>query len=61
MFLSLIFVAFLFAVIQGFVRVVVYFWEWLSRGDQLGEKHVERAESALEESASWRGRRARAA
>ncbi|MBM6675406.1 putative ABC transporter permease [Olsenella uli] len=50
MFLSLIFVAFLFAVIQGFVRVVVFFWEWLSRGDQLGEESVERAESALEES-----------
>ena len=50
MFLSLIFVAFLFAVIQGFVRVVVFFWEWLSRGDQLGEEQVERAESALEES-----------
>ena len=50
MFLSLIFVAFLFAVIQGFVRVVVFFWEWLSRGDRLGEEHVERAENALEES-----------
>ena len=50
MFLSLIFVAFLFAVIQGFVRVVVFFWEWLSRGDRLGEERVERAESALEES-----------
>lgn len=50
MFLSLIFVAFLFAVIQGFVRVVVFFWEWLSRGDQLGEEQVELAESALEES-----------
>ena len=50
MFLSLIFVAFLFAVIQGFVRVVVFFWEWLSRGDRLGEEQVELAESALEES-----------
>ena len=50
MFLSLIFVAFLFAVIQGFVRVVVFFWEWLSRGDQLGVEQVEIAESALEES-----------
>ncbi|MCR8907288.1 putative ABC transporter permease [Thermophilibacter sp. ET337] len=50
MFLSLIFVVFLFAVIQGFVRVVVYFWEWLSRGDQLDEDDVERAEAALEES-----------
>ena len=50
MFLSLIFVAFLFAVIQGFVRVVVFFWEWLSRGDRLGEERVERAENALEES-----------
>ena len=50
MFLSLIFVAFLFAVIQGFVRVVVYFWEWLSRGDRLGEEQVELAENALEES-----------
>ena len=50
MFLSLIFVVFLFAVIQGFVRVVVYFWEWLSRGTQLDEDDVERAEAALEES-----------
>ena len=50
MFLSLIFVAFLFAVIQGFVRVVVYFWEWLSGGDQLAPGSVERAEEALEES-----------
>ena len=50
MFLSLIFVAFLFAVMQGFVRVVVFFWEWLSRGDRLGEEQVELAESALEES-----------
>ena len=50
MFLSLIFVAFLFAVIQGFVRVVVFFWGWLSHGDRLGAEHVELAESALEES-----------
>ena len=50
MFLSLIFVVFLYAVIQGFVRVVVYFWEWLSRGSQLDEDDVERAETALEES-----------
>lgn len=50
MFLSLIFVAFLFAVIQGFVRVVVFFWEWLSRGDRLDEEHVERAENALDQS-----------
>lgn len=50
MFLSLIFVAFLFAVIQGFVRVVVFFWEWLSHGDQLDEDDVARAEAALEES-----------
>ena len=50
MFLSLIFVAFLFAVIQGFVRVVVYFWEWLSGGGQLASEDVERAEAALEES-----------
>ena len=50
MFLSLIFVAFLFAVIQGFVRVVVFFWEWLSSGDRLGEERVERAEIALDQS-----------
>lgn len=50
MFLSLIFVVFLYAVIQGFVRVVVFFWEWLSRGRQLDEDDVERAEAALEES-----------
>ena len=50
MFLSLIFVVFLYAVVQGFVRVVVFFWEWLSRGRQLDEDDVERAEAALEES-----------
>lgn len=50
MFLSLIFVAFLFAVIQGFVRVVVFFWEWLSDGDKLGAEDVELAQTALEES-----------
>ena len=50
MFLSLIFVAFLFAVVQGFVRVVVFFWEWLSGGDKLGAEDVELAEAALEES-----------
>ena len=37
MFLSLIFVVFLYAVVQGFVRVVVFFWEWLSRGRQLDD------------------------
>lgn len=50
MFLSLIFVVFLYAVVQGFDRVVVFFWEWLSRGRQLDEDDVERAEAALEES-----------
>ena len=50
MFLSLTFAVFLYAVVQGFVRVVVFFWEWLSRGRQLDEDDVERAEAALEES-----------
>lgn len=50
MFLSLIFVVFLFLVVQGFVRVVVFFWDWLSGGDQLDADDVERAETALEES-----------
>ena len=50
MFLSLIFVVFLYAVVQGFVRVVVYFWEWLSRGRQLDADDVERAENALDQS-----------
>ena len=50
MFLSIIFLIFLYAVIQGFVRTIVFFWEWLSRGDTLGEDEVERAETALEES-----------
>ena len=50
MFLSLIFVVFLFAVIQGFVRVVVFFWEWLSHGDHLDDRSVERAEEAMGES-----------
>ena len=52
MFLSLIFVVFLFAVIQGFVRVVVFFWEWLSGGDHLARERVEQAESALDHSES---------
>lgn len=50
MFLSLIFVAFLLAVVQGFARVVAYFWEWLSRGRDLNEGEVERARVAMEES-----------
>ena len=50
MFLSLIFVVFLFLVVQGFVRVIVYFWEWLSRGSRLDADDVERAQTALEES-----------
>ena len=52
MFLSLIFVVFLFAVIQGFVRVVVFFWEWLSGGSRLAQERVEQAESALDHSES---------
>ncbi|HIY52262.1 MAG TPA: putative ABC transporter permease [Candidatus Olsenella avicola] len=50
MLFTVFFLAFLFAVMQGFVRTVVYFWEWLSRGDKLDEDDVERAETALEES-----------
>ena len=50
MFLSLIFVAFLLAVVQGFARVVAYFWEWLSRGRDLNDGEVERARLAMEES-----------
>lgn len=50
MFLALLLVAFLFAVVQGFVRVIVFFWEWLGKGDQLDEENVERAEEALDQS-----------
>ncbi|MBM6774862.1 putative ABC transporter permease [Olsenella profusa] len=50
MFLSLIFVVFLFLVVQGFVRVVMFFWDWLSHGDQLDQDDVKRAETAMEES-----------
>ena len=50
MFLSLIFVVFLFLVVQGFVRVIVFFWDWLSHGSHLDEDDVERAQTALEES-----------
>lgn len=50
MFLALLLVAFLFAVVQGFVRVIVFFWEWLGKGDQLDEEDVERAEVALDQS-----------
>lgn len=50
MFATLIFLAFALAVVHGFVRVVVYFWNWLSRGSKLGAEEVERAQTALEES-----------
>ena len=39
---------FLLAVVQGFVRVVMYFWDWLSEGEKLGHHEVRRAEEALE-------------
>ena len=47
---TVLFLAFLYAVVQGFVRTIVFFGDWLSRGRKLGEDHVERAELALEES-----------
>jgi uncharacterized membrane protein len=47
---SLVLLLFLFAVMQGFVRTIVYFWNWLSHGDRLDENDVERAQAALEES-----------
>lgn len=50
MFASLIFLAFLLAVIHGFVRVVVYFWNWLSRGRKLDAQEVAAAQAALDES-----------
>lgn len=50
MFLSLIFLVFLFAVVQGFVRTIVYFWDWLSSGESLESDDVELAQVALEES-----------
>lgn len=46
----LILAAFLFAIVQGFMRVVGYFWDWLSQGRKLDEDDVRRAEMALEES-----------
>ena len=50
MFVSLISLIFLFAVVQGFVRTVVYFWEWLSRGDSLDHEDVAAAQEAHQES-----------
>ena len=50
MLFTVIFLIFLFLVARGFVRTVVFFWDWLSGGDRLPADHVERAEAALEES-----------
>ena len=50
MIFTILFLAFVYAVIQGFVRTLAYFSEWLSRGRKLDEDDVERAEEALGES-----------
>lgn len=44
---TVLFLAFLYAVVQGFVRTVVFFWDWLSRGRKLDADDVEHAEWAL--------------
>ncbi len=47
---SILSLLFFLAVVQGFVRVIMYFWDWLSEGRSLDAKDVARAELALEES-----------
>ena len=47
---SILSLLFFLAVVQGFVRVVLYFWDWLSEGRPLDAKDVERAQTAIEES-----------
>ena len=44
---TVLFLAFLYAVVQGFVRTVAFFWDWLSRGRKLDADDVEHAEWAL--------------
>ena len=34
MFLAIVSLMFFLAVVQGFVRVVMYFWGWLSQGEK---------------------------
>ena len=48
MFLAIVSLMFFLAVVQGFVRVVMYFWDWLSQGEKLDRHEVSRAEQALE-------------
>lgn len=50
MFYTLLLLAFLIAVVRGFVRVVVYFAEWLQRGKSLDDEDLEPAVRALVES-----------
>lgn len=52
----LVLVAFLIAVVRGFVRVVGFFWDWLAGGSKLGSDEVERAEEVIEESEDVRER-----
>ncbi len=47
---SILSLLFLLAVVQGFVRVVIYFWNWLSRGEKLDTAELNRAQAALDES-----------
>ena len=47
---TLLLLAFLIAVVRGFVRVIVYFAEWLGRGQSLSEDELEPAVKALVES-----------
>ena len=44
MFLAIVSLMFFLAVVQGFVRVVMYFWDWLSQGEKLDRHEVSRAE-----------------
>lgn len=48
MFLAIVSLMFFLAVVQGFVRVVMYFWGWLSQGEKLDRHEISRAEQALE-------------
>ena len=47
---SILSLLFLLAVVQGFVRVLMYFCDWLGEGRRLDAKDVARAQSAVEKS-----------
>lgn len=47
---SILSLLFLLAVVQGFVRVLMYFCDWLGEGRRLDAEDVARAQAAIEES-----------